>query len=98
MSLSYNGTEIKLIISIFLKCQSKSTKSSYLYRLAKDVGRSLPTTLENLEKLVQKGLVACEETGIPRGKRGPVRIYTLTNDGVLFAQVLRSQIKKQNVV
>jgi DNA-binding PadR family transcriptional regulator len=98
MSLSYNGTEIKLIISIFSKRQSKRVETSYLYQLAKDIGRSQPTTLENLEKLVQKGIVVSEPTGIPRGKRGPVRIYALTNDGVRFAQVLQNQMKKQNLL
>jgi len=88
MSLSYNATEINLVIALFRKLRSQSEEESYLYKLAKEVEKTVPTTLENLEKLEYKGVVRAKPTHIPRGTRGPVRLYYLTSFGERLAQVL----------
>lgn len=89
-SLNYTATEVKLIVKIFKKLQEDSEKDSYLYKLAKDINASIPATSENLQKLKDKKIVRAIETRLPRGKRGPVRYYSLTPSGKDLAEAFLS--------
>ena len=85
--LSFNATEIAIVLHLF-EILREGEKSSYLYKIHKELEKSVSTILGNLNKLEDKGLIEPVKVPIPEGKRGPYRYYTLTPFGQALAKVI----------
>lgn len=93
--LSFNATEIEIVLYLHEKL-SHGKKDSYLYKIHKELEKSIASVLGNLGKLEQKGLVTSIEFAVQEGKRAPSRFYTLTSFGKLLAQTLLMRDKLLN--
>ena len=102
--LTCNATEAKLMVTLFKKLEKESEEDSYLYKLAKELNRSMPATLESLRKLKKKGIVQSRPSNVPMRTRGPRRYYYLTDYGkclaytMLYAEQAVQIFRKQGII